>query len=368
MMFRSSIDVVEGGIRQAISQLSSQETPDLLIVETDSTGDEMFEELGALADVCSPNTRLVLIGVQNDILLFKELIGQGISEYMIAPVSSEMLSETIATIFADEDTSNTNRMIAVTGVRGGTGSSIIAHNLAWEIANAYNEDVTLVDLDITGGTAALNFNIQPKQTIADALGQTARLDAVIVERFMVECGKNVSLLAAPASLESGVQVTADNLDVVLRILRRMSNFLVLDIPYLWTLWTREVLLDADETVLVALPDLICMRDTKNYIDFLGPKRGVDAPVRLVLNKVGENKKTEISLKDFRESTGAEPVVSIPYDPATFGAAITNGEMLSDVAAKSKATEALRQLTERVGGKVVESEKKSGGLLSLFKSK
>ena len=56
----------------------------------------------------------------------------------------------------------------------------------------------------------------------------------------------------------------------------------------------EVLFDANEVVATASLDLACLRDVKNMFDNLAPKRGVDAPTRLVFNRVGAAKKTELS--------------------------------------------------------------------------
>ena len=42
LLFRSSIDVNEGGISGAVSYLADKQTPQLLIVETSSQGDKIF--------------------------------------------------------------------------------------------------------------------------------------------------------------------------------------------------------------------------------------------------------------------------------------------------------------------------------------
>lgn len=49
----------------------------------------MFEQLEALANVCDPDTRLLLIGAENDIELFRTLISEGISDYLISPVTMD---------------------------------------------------------------------------------------------------------------------------------------------------------------------------------------------------------------------------------------------------------------------------------------
>ncbi len=89
LFFRSTIDIHEGGIDAAVSHLANEQTPTLLIVETTADKDGMFEQLEALANVCDPDTRLLLIGAENDIELFRTLISEGISDYLISPVTMD---------------------------------------------------------------------------------------------------------------------------------------------------------------------------------------------------------------------------------------------------------------------------------------
>ena len=89
LFFRSTIDIHEGGIDAAVSHLAIKQTPTLLIVETTADKDGMFEQLEALANVCDPDTRLLLIGAENDIELFRTLISEGISDYLISPVTMD---------------------------------------------------------------------------------------------------------------------------------------------------------------------------------------------------------------------------------------------------------------------------------------
>ena len=78
--------------------------------------------------------------------------------------------------------------------------------------------------------------------------------------------------------------------------------------------------DASIIVVTAYPDLINLRDVKNVFDKIAPSRGVDAPIRLVFNKVGLFKKGELTAKDFKEAVDVDPSVAIAYDSTQFGTA------------------------------------------------
>ncbi|MEG3617963.1 AAA family ATPase [Magnetovibrio sp. PR-2] len=368
---RSSVNVTEGGMAAALDFLSQRSTPELLIIETTAEDQALFDELNALADVCQPGTRVILIGAENDINLFKTLIDQGISQYFLRTVSGEELIASVIDAFAEKSAADKSRTIAFYGMRGGVGSSEIAHNVALELATKYDEDVILVDLDIPFGTAALSYNIQPAQTVADAVAQAGSIDEPLMMRYLENGGKNVSLLCAPGHFNSGIEISSQALEMVLKVVKQMASYVILDVPHDWNPWIQEVLVDADDTVIIGTPDLYNLRDGKNLFEFLAPNRGLEAPTRLVLNKTGMIKKGELSEKEFTEVLGTKPNLSIPFDGEAFAAAMNNGELLNTVAPKGEATAAVQNLARMVSGKEsrtsLEKESKSGGLLSsLFK--
>ncbi|MDH5748089.1 MAG: pilus assembly protein CpaF, partial [Rhodospirillales bacterium] len=82
---RSKITIYSGGIGEAIAFLSENETPQALIVETSERGDALFQTLEGLAEVCSPDSKVLLVGVDNDIRLYRQLLSMGLSEYFGGP-------------------------------------------------------------------------------------------------------------------------------------------------------------------------------------------------------------------------------------------------------------------------------------------
>ncbi len=369
LFLRSSFDTHEGGIAAAATHLANNPTPALLVVETRSQGDALYSELNALAEVCAPNTYVILIGAQNDIGLYRDLIREGISDYLISPITGGQLRDSIESAFKDEDADRSGRSIAFMGVTGGVGSSIISHNVAYELVQAYEMEVIVIDLDIPCGTAALVYNFQPRQTIVDVLAQASQMDESFLEQFLMEYDKKLSVLSSPASLSTGMQISTDALAAIMKYAKLMADIVIIDIPHAWEPWVRDVLSDADDLVLVARPDLTNLRDAKNMVEFLTPRRGEDVPLRLVLNQTGAAKKTDLPDKDFKEALAMEPTLSIPYDPEAFGRALNNGEMMSKASAKSKATEAIIKLAKILSGREAEEEgKKKKGGFSLFKKK
>jgi len=346
-MARATTQIRLGGVQAAIEAYQAEPTPPLIIVESLKAPQDLLAEIDQLAQVCDAGTKVVIIGATNDILLFRELMRRGVSEYLVAPVQPLQLIAAIGGLFADPAQPFVGRTIAFVGARGGAGASAVAHNTAYAMSERIGVNTVIVDYDLPFGTAGLDFNQDPLNGVADALNQPDRLDATLLDRMMVRCTDKLSLFAAPATLETDWDIGAEAFEEVTTRIRATAPFVVLDLPHLWSGWMRRALIAADEVVVVATPDLASLRNAKNMIDLIKQGRPNDAPPRLVLNQVGIPGRPEIPAKDFGAALGVHPSLSIPFDAKVFGAAANNGQMIVDAAAKTKAAEAFETLAQIV---------------------
>lgn len=346
-MARATTQIRVGGIPAAVDAYSQEPTPPLIIVECMQDPATLLWQVDRLAEVCDAGTKVVVIGATNDIILFRELMKRGVSEYLVAPIQPLQLIAAIGGLFSDPAQPFVGRSIAFVGARGGSGASSVAHNTAYAMSEKIGANTVIVDYDLPFGTAGLDFNQDPLNGVADALGQPDRLDPVLLDRMMVRCTDKLSLFAAPATLDNDWEISAEAFEEVTTQIRGTAPFVVLDLPHIWSGWMRRTLIAADEVVVVATPDLASLRNAKNMIDLIRSGRPNDAPPRLVLNQVGVPGRPEISAKDFGAALGVHPSLSIPFDAKLFGAAANNGQMILDMGAKSKAAEAFQLLAQIV---------------------
>lgn len=337
-MAKAKTSVGMGGVASAVKRYANVGTPHLIIVETEEEGFGVFSELEDLAQVCDPETRVVVAGPSNDVTLYRELMRQGVCEYLVTPAAPLQIIEAVSSAYEDPEQAPAGKIVAVYGARGGVGSSVISHNLADVIAAATEKQTVLVDLDLEFGTAALDFNVEPKTSVADALSDIEGLDDVKLTRLLFEQSEHLKLLAAPASFQSRPPVDGEAIIGLLDAVRFSSDYVVLDLPRPWSDAVRTALLQADQVVLVASPDLASLRNLKSISDWLKAEKRHDAPPRIILNQVGQAKRPEISTKEFAEIVEAPVAVEVPYDPALFGAAQNDGKMLSNMAGSKRLVE------------------------------
>jgi pilus assembly protein CpaE len=365
---KAHVTVQLGGIQGAVDQFRGQVTPNLLIVETRLKGQEALDELDRLAEVCDPSTKVIVVGRVNDVELYRELMRRGASEYLVAPLNPLHLIEVISGLYLDPDAAPIGRIVSFVGARGGAGSSTMAHNVGWCIAEELHINTTIADLDLPFGTTGLDFNDEPGQGIVDALSSPERLDDTLLDRLLVKRGEHLSIFATPASLDRDYDVPSDAFEAVLDAVRQTTPCVIVDLPHLWTPWIKATLIASDDIVIVSTPDLASLRNTKNLVELIRQARPNDAPPKLVINQVGIAKRPEIPAKDFAETVGLEAVLVMSFEPALFGQAANNGQMLNEVGPKSPTADSIRRLAEIVTGRTPQVVQKSSPLLSFLKGK
>ena len=349
-MTRAHITVQTGGILGAVQTYSGALCPNLLIVESHSQRDTILSELGQLAQVVDPTTKVIVVGHVNDVILYRELIRQGVSEYFVAPVNMMHVIETVANLYADPKAKPIGRVIAFVGAKGGVGSSTIAHNVGWLVSRTYATDTIITDLDLAFGTASLNFNQEAGMGIADALSSPERVDATLLDRLLTKCNDKLSLLATSGIVDRDFHIDVHAVEAVLDVVRHNVPYVIVDVPNVWAPWTKSTLLHADEVLITATPDLASLRNAKNIMDLLRSSRPNDHAPRIIINQVGVAKRPEIPVAEFAKALGTEPTAVIPYDPQAFGTAASNGQMLAEVAPKSKVAEAIDALARMLAGR------------------
>lgn len=360
-MAKAHLKVHMGGMPTAIEFYQSAPTPNLILLESRSEPKDLLEQLARLSEYCDPTSKVVVIGHYNDVGLYRELIRSGISEYVIAPVSMADIVSVISSIFVDPEAEPIGRSIAFIGAKGGVGSSTIAHNVAWTMSSLFKSEVVVADLDLAFGTANINFDQDPAQGIAEAVFSPERIDEVYLDRLLAQCAENLSLLAAPSTLERVYDFDPDAFAQVIDTAQRSAPLLVLDIPHAWTGWTKNTLVKADDIVITATPELANLRNTKNLVDMLKRLRPNDAPPKLVINQTGVPKRPEISAQDFAEPLGISPMSVIPFDPQLFGNAANNGRMLGEMDAKSPIVGTINEIAHVLTGRSEIKAKKKAGL-------
>ena len=341
---KAHVSIHMGGATAAVAHYQESPTPNLIIIESSLPRVQLLEELDRLAECCDAGTKVMIVGRWNDVILYRELLKRGVSEYLVSPVQPIQFMESLSNLYNNPEADPVGHVFAFIGAKGGVGSSTVCHNTAWMLSEALKNNVIVADLDLAFGTTGLDFNQDPVQGIAEALSSPERLDEVLLDRLLTKCSERLSIFAAPVLLDRDYDISPDACDMVIDVVRQNVPYVAVDLPHAWTSWSKRLLTQADEVVITAAPDLANLRNAKNMVDYLRSARKNDKPPILVINGIGVPKRPEISIKEFEQALDLKVACEIKFDGETFGQASNNGQMIEEVNAKSEAALAFRELS------------------------
>jgi len=88
----SNATIKRGGIARALEYLSVERSPETIIVDI-SGSDMPASQVHNLAELCEPGVTVIAIGDRNDVGLYRDLMQAGVSEYIVKPVTVQLLAK-----------------------------------------------------------------------------------------------------------------------------------------------------------------------------------------------------------------------------------------------------------------------------------
>jgi pilus assembly protein CpaE len=312
--------IMQGDIRTAAQHLKSHASPVLLLVEIPSAA-EAPALLDALAEVCDPNTKVIIIGTVNEYSFYVWLTEIGIFSYLLKPMTQHALEA--AYLKSNEQAhaaakheKQPGKVIAVLGSRGGVGATMIALNLAALIADLTKKNTALIDIDPHEGSIALTLDMEPNRGFREALEKPDRIDPLFIERVMSKPHKHLAVLSSEEALHERITIHDDAADALLKEMRDKFSVTILDIPRYLNTFSKRCLAQADAVVQVAELTLLSLRDTLRLSDLMRETLKMKQAPIVIVNRVGMSK-LEIKPSDFEKGIGTKITVSVPFSPEIF---------------------------------------------------
>jgi pilus assembly protein CpaE len=338
-----------GDIGTAIATLAQAPSPTLLIVDVGGV-DNPVSRVNELADVCEPNTGVVVIGDRNDIVLYRDLKHAGVVEYLFKPLVSDLVTRTCNSVLSggtEPSGTRTGKLVFILGVRGGVGATTIAVNTAWYLAETRQRWVLLLDLDTRNGDAALQLDTAPSHALREALEHPERVDKLFLERAVIHVNQRIDLLASLEALDDPIDFEEDAILSLLDNVLHRYRFVFVDISETTPLLNKALHLPSI-CVLVSNGTLASARETARWRAYIGP----NSPERTTLHLLNQHGAPGcLSDAEFTRAAGQPPDIIVPFDREIAIASIlgTNGTQKS-AALRHGLAPLLRQLS----GEQVES--------------
>lgn len=246
--------------------------------------------------------KVILIAEDVTPAALHSLLRQGADEFVPYPLPEGELTQAIARVRADEPVEaapepaapqlkagakKDGALLVVHGLAGGTGSTTVAVNLAWELANVDKKNppsVCLLDLDLQYGSVATFLDLPRREAVYEMLSDTENMDEEIFGQSLVTFEDRLQVLTAPAEMLPLDLITSEDVDRILDMARNQFDYVVVDMPSTLVQWSETVLSNAH--VYFAMIELD-MRCAQNALRFKRALQAEELPVeklRYVLNR------------------------------------------------------------------------------------
>lgn len=305
-------EFIKGGVETAVVALAQHASPQLLIVDVSGVDDPILR-VNALANVCEPNTGVIVVGDSNDITLYRSLKRAGVVEYFFKPMVSDLVTRacnSVLTGTVDSEPTRSGKLVFVLGVRGGVGATTVAVNTAWYLAEKRQRWVMLLDLDLHHGDTALQLGATPSHALREAFEHPERVDKLFLERAVIHVERRIDLLASLEPLGSTVAFEESAVLSLLDNLLHRYRYIFVDVPGNVSVRLLQMLHLPSTCLMVSNGTLVSAREVARWRELIGP----NTPDRMTLHILNKHGAPGcLPPAEFARAAGQAPDITIPFD-------------------------------------------------------
>ncbi len=339
LQFEPNIDVV-GIARSGMEaiKVSREFTPDVVLMDINMPDMDGITATERIRSVL-PTVQIVILSVQSDPSYMRKAMLAGARDFLTKPpdldellsairragemsfIEKEKAASTMAAVQAGGLTTASGsyfparfngQVISVYSPKGGVGVTTITANLAVAL-HSEDEPVVVVDGRVQFGDLTFFFNEQTKNDLGDLASRSDELDPEFVnDVLLTHETTGVRILAAPPRPESAEPITGDQFSDIIRFLKRMFKYVIIDTSSGLDEVTQTAIEEADLLALVTTQDIPAVKNIRLFLDMLIALGFPIQKVFLVMNMY-DKRRTTVTPERIAEVTKADVAAVLPFD-------------------------------------------------------
>lgn len=341
LQFEKDLEVIGAANsgRQAVEQARSLK-PDVVLMDINMpdmdgiTATELIRQ-------SNPAVQIVILSVQGDPNYMRRAMLAGARDFLTKPPAVDELTAALrragkmayderakapaATVASSASLSaqaEMGKIIVVYSPKGGIGTTTVAVNLA---VTLHNEETptALVDGNLQFGDVAVFMNEQVRNSVLDLASRADELDPEVVKEVMIQhAASGVRILAAPNRPEYAENVSGEQFAKVLKFLRRMYSYIVVDASSTLTDVVLAAMDSSDMIILLTTQEIPAIKNARLYLDLADVLNIQRKRILFVMNRF--DKRIGIMPEKIGESFKHEVVAVIPFEDRVILPSVNRG--------------------------------------------
>ena len=307
--------------------------------------------IALLKQVAEKMPRLTTLVASNDVsvAVIRAAIDAGAADFLSLPLNPQDLQKAFIKLHkvaakASGAGAPAGTIITVCGARGGLGTTTLAVNLAFHMANLSSRQTSLVDLDLQRADVSAFLNLTPLNSLATIASATGPVDDIFLAGTLTRHPKGVFVLPAPTSMEEGDTVGHDHVELALQLLRAQFAYTVVDTARTVNGGMLAAFELSDHILVLLDRSVPGVRAARRLVEVLLRLNVPLARIQPIFSHVLTG---PVSTQDAVRAIGKEPFGTIPRDDTAASAAMNAGVPLNGK--QSPLSIAIAELARKLSG-------------------
>ncbi len=320
-----------------------EDKPDLLVLDVmmpNLSGHDVARDIRETEEI--ENLPILVLTARSQEIDRTTAIQSGADDYMSKPVTSQELMERVDKLLTQKGgqmSSEQGLVITVFGLRGGTGRTTVAVNLAAALRRVSQHEVCLVDLSPSGGQAVMHMRLQTRSSWLE-LPELSEMNWDALKERLIIHPSGLRVLSAPVKPQPPGALSGEKTNKILDLLRRHMAFTVVDAPGVLTPSFMASVTAAEMSIHLLTPEVVAVQ-TAVKLNRVLVKQGVKVKRKThILNQV--TPEAQLPATAVERGLNNRVAFSIGFDPNQ-SRAMAQGVPLALTSAKT----ALPTITHRM---------------------
>nr|WKF61948.1 Sporulation initiation inhibitor protein Soj [Paraburkholderia busanensis] len=345
MAFR--LRTLHGTAKQLRVHAAAIRSADLLIVDD---ADLSPRDLSGVEEALShtPNLHCMLVTPAPSTTLLMAAMRVGVRHVLSWPLDDAEFADALAHVSAKKHANQRRegRVVSFTSCKGGSGTTLIAVNLAYALAAQRDKRVLLIDLNQQFADASLLVaDKTPAATLADLCAKIERLDAALFEACVMHVHANLDVLAGAGDPVKSGELRAAHLERILTLVREQYDAVLIDVGQNINPLAIHALDHSDAIGMVVRQNVLYLHAGRRMLDIFRELGYPASKLKLIVNQY--DKRARIDLPTLEESFGMKVAHHLPRDDRQATEALNHGVPLVTAAKGGALAQGIAQLADQL---------------------